>query len=69
MMNTNMTISLSMFFGPVWKAVRHVYKKIHFDPGFTEMKNLIVCLEEGEEEYDEDFLKNEFRSPADRIKR
>lgn len=58
MMNTNMTIPVYVF-AVFWKAARTpVYKRYTSRPGFTENeKTLIVCCEEGEEEYDEDFLK------------
>lgn len=51
--------SWSMSLPVFWKAARHSFiKDTLLDPGFTENeKTLIVCCEEGEEEYDEDFLK------------
>ena len=58
MMNTNMTIPVYVFAGFLESGKTQFIKDTLLDPGFTENeKTLIVCCEEGEEEYDEDFLK------------
>lgn len=59
MMNTNMTIPVYVFAGFLESGKdTSLLKDTLLDPGFTENeKTLIVCCEEGEEEYDEDFLK------------
>lgn len=58
MMNTNMTIPVYVFAGFLESGKTQFIKDTLLDPGFTENeKTLIVYCEEGEEEYDEDFLE------------
>ena len=57
MMNTNMSIPVYVFAGFLESGKTQFIKDTLLDPGFTDgEKTLIVCCEEGEEEYDEAFL-------------
>ncbi len=53
-----MTIPVYVFAGFLESGKTSFIRDTLLDPGFTQNeKTLIVCCEEGEEEYDEDFLK------------
>ncbi len=57
MMNTSLTIPVYVFAGFLESGKTQFIKDTLTDPGFTENeKTLIVCCEEGEEEYDDIFL-------------
>lgn len=58
MINRNMIIPVYIFAGFLESGKTQFIKDTLLDPGFTENeKTLIVCCEEGEEEYDEEFLE------------